>query len=199
MNSDEKQMTEAESLQLITSMINKAKNGINESGTLYLLWGWLIFACCVIQFVGLHFFHYEKVYFVWFSTWLLLIYQFFYIAKLKKRRRVKMYTTEIITYVWIVFIITYAIIVFILNYNKAFSSITPAILATYGMPSFLIGVILKFKPLRIGGICCWLLAVAAPFAAYDYQYLLMACAVSIAWITPGYLFQQKFKTDNNGR
>ncbi len=30
MNSDEKQMTEAESLQLITSMINKAKNRFNE-------------------------------------------------------------------------------------------------------------------------------------------------------------------------
>jgi len=196
MNSEEVPMSETESLRLISSMINKAKNGFSESGTLYLLWGWLIFICCIVQFVGLHFFGYEKVYFIWYSTWLLLIYQFFYIAKRKRTRRVKMYTSEIIIYVWIVFIITYALLVFILVYNKAFSCINPAILATYGMPTFLIGIILKFKPLKIGGICCWLFAIAAPFVNYDYQFLLMACAVIIAWVIPGYSFKQKFKNEN---
>ena len=192
----EERMSESESLQLITSMINKAKNRFSETGTLYLLWGWLIFTCCIVQFVGLHFFNYEKVYFVWYSTWLLLIYQFFYIAKRKRNRRVKMYTSEIIIFVWIVFIITYALLVFILIYNNAISCLNPAILATYGMPTFLIGIILKFKPLKIGGICCWLLAFASPFVNYDYQFLLMACAVIIAWVVPGYHFQQKFKKEN---
>jgi hypothetical protein len=41
MNSEEVPMSETESLRLISSMINKAKNGFSESGTLYLLWGWL--------------------------------------------------------------------------------------------------------------------------------------------------------------
>src|SRR6185312_5552020 len=123
MKPEEVQMTEAESLQLITSMINKAKNRFTESGTLYLLWGWLIFICCIIQFVGLHLFHYNEVYFVWYSTWLLLIYQFFYVAKIRKRRRVKMYTGEIVLYVWITYIIIYALLVFILVYNNAVSSI----------------------------------------------------------------------------
>ncbi|MGH2646334.1 MAG: hypothetical protein ACRDE8_02160, partial [Ginsengibacter sp.] len=179
MNSEEKQMTEAESLQLISAMINKAKNRFNESGTLYLLWGWLIFFCCIVQFVGLHFLNYDKVYYVWYSTWLLLIYQFFYISKRKRNRKVKMYTTEIIMFVWIVYFITYALLVFILIYNNAISCINPAILATYGMPAFLVGVILKFNPLKVGGICCWLLAIAAPFVTYEYQFLLIAVAVII--------------------
>lgn len=189
-------MTEAESMELITSMINKAKNRFTESGTLYLLWGWLIFTCCIIQFVGLHFLKYDKVYYVWYSTWLLLIYQFFYISRRKKTQRVRMYTSEIIIYVWIVFVITYALLIFILFYNNALSCINPAILATYGMPTFLVGTILKFKPLKIGGICCWLLAAAAPFVSYDYQFILMACAVIIAWVIPGYVFQQKNKKAN---
>jgi hypothetical protein len=195
MSPEEINMTEAESLQLITSMINKAKNRFTESGTLYLLWGWLIFTCCIIQFVGLHFLNYDKVYYVWYSTWLLLIYQFFYIYKRKKSPKVRMYTSEIIMYVWIVFVITYALLIFILLYNKAILCINPAILATYGMPSFLVGIILKFKPLKIGGICCWLLAIAAPFVNYDYQFLLMAGAVIIAWVIPGYQFQKKFKNE----
>ena len=196
MKPEEVQMTEAESLQLITSMINEAKNRFTESGTLYLLWGWLIFICCIIQFVGLHIFHYNKVYFVWYSTWLLLIYQFFYVARIRKRRRVKMHTGEIVIYVWITYIIIYALLVFILVYNNAVSSINPVILATFGIPTFLIGIILKFKPLKIGGICCWLLAIAAVFIPYDFQFLLIALAVIVAWVIPGYSFQRKFKSEN---
>jgi hypothetical protein len=64
------------------------------------------------------------------------------------------------------------------------------------MPTFLIGVILKFKPLKVGGVCCWLLAIAVPFVNYDYQFLLMACAVVMAWVIPGYSFQSKFKNEN---
>ena len=122
MNPEEVNMTEAESMQLITSMINKAKNRFNETGILYLLWGWLVLICCIIQFAGLHLFHYNKAYYVWYSTWLLLIYQFFYVAKIRKRRRVKMYTGEIVIYVWITYIIIYALLVFILVYNNAVSS-----------------------------------------------------------------------------
>jgi len=32
-----------EALQLIESMINKAQNRFGENGTLYLLWGWVLF------------------------------------------------------------------------------------------------------------------------------------------------------------
>jgi hypothetical protein len=102
MNPEEKQMTETESLQLITSMINKAKNRFNETGMLYLLWGWLILACCLVQFVAIHFFNNNKTYYVWYSTWLLLIYQFFYLRKRKAHRKVKMYTSEIVGFVWLV-------------------------------------------------------------------------------------------------
>lgn len=196
MNSEEINMTETESLQLITSMINKAKNRFSETGLLYLLWGWLILICCVVQFVSIHYFNYPRAYYIWYSTWLLLIYQFFYLRKRKRNRKVKVYTSEIIGFVWLVFIITYALLVFILIYIKAFTGINPSILVTYGMPTFLSGIILKFKPLIIGGICCWLLAIASPFADYDYQFLLMAFAVIAAWIIPGYLLKAKFKKEN---
>lgn len=196
MEGDEIRMTENEGLLLITSMINKAKNRYTENGVLYLLWGWLIFTCCLIQFISIHFFNYYKVYYAWYSTWALLIYQIYYMRKNKKKRRVRMYTGEIIGYVWLVFIITYALIVFILVYIKANLGISPAILAIFGMPTFLSGIILKFKALKIGGICCWILAFVAPFVNYDYQFLLMACAVAVAWIIPGYLLHQKFKKEN---
>lgn len=196
MGSGEIKMSENEGILLITSMINKAKNRYSENGVLYLLWGWLIFTCSMIQFISIHFFSYYKVYYVWYSTWALLIYQIYYISKSKKKRRVRMYTGEIIGYVWLVFIITYALLVFILVYIKAPLGISPVIIAIFGMPTFLSGIILKFKALKIGGICCWILAFIAPFINYDYQFLLIACAVVAAWIIPGHLLYQKSKNGN---
>lgn len=193
MKNDEIRMTENEGILLITSMINKAKNRYSENGVLYLLWGWLIFTCCMIQFISLYFFNFTKAYYAWYSTWVLLIYQLYYMRRNKNKRSVKMYTGEIIGYIWLVFIITYALLVYILIYIKAPLGISPAILAIFGMPTFLSGIILKFKALKIGGICCWILSFIAPFVNYDYQFLLIACAVVAAWIIPGHLLNQKFK------
>ena len=60
----------------------------------------------------------------------------------------------------------------------------------------LLGVIIKFKPLLIGGICCWLLSIMSMFVMYEFQLLLLAPAVIAAWLIPGYLLQQKFKKEN---
>ena len=190
-------MSEKEGFLLITSMINRARNRYHENGYLYLLWGWLIFICCIIQFVGLHFFNYPQVYYAWYSTWALFIYQVFYLRKNRDKRRVTMYTGEIIGYVWLVFIITYALLVYIMIMEKAPGAIAPAILTAFGMPTFLSGVILKFRALKVGGIVCWVLAAVAPFVLYEYQYLLIAAAVAAGWIVPGHLLRYKHKNQQD--
>ena len=44
-------ITQQQSLVIIESMINKAKNQFSENGFAYLLWGWVILFCSVSQFV----------------------------------------------------------------------------------------------------------------------------------------------------
>lgn len=196
MENDEIRMSERESLELIASMINKAKNRVSETGTLYLLWGWLILFCCIVQFITLHFFHYANGYYVWFSTWLLLIYQIFFLAKERKKRKVKSYTGEINGFVWIVFFISMMLVIFIGTYLKKYEMINPLLLVLYGMPTFLSGIILKFKALKIGGMCCWALSVLSVFIPVEYQLLLIAAAVIAAWIIPGYILKLNFKKEN---
>jgi len=196
MNPEELSMTEAESMQLITSMINKAKNRFSETGTLYILWGWLILICCVVQFTALYFFNNQNAYYIWYATWLGTIYQIIYLRKKKKNRKTKTYTDEITGFVWLVFIICTTLLVFILIHLKAYTGINPAVLVMYGMPTVLSGVILKFNPLKIGGICCWLLAILSTLVMYEFQLLLIAVAVVAAWIIPGYLLKAKFKNEN---
>jgi hypothetical protein len=196
MNDNEKQMSEAESISIISGMINRARNRFSETGHLYLLWGWVILVCCITQFVSLQYFNYEKGYQVWFLTWLAVIYQFIYLAKTKKREKVKTYTDEIMGFVWLTFMICGAVMVFILIKLKVFIAINPLILVLYGMPTFLSGIILKYKPLIIGGIICWVLALLSPLVSLEYHLLLLACAVIVAWIIPGYLLRSKYKKEN---
>ncbi len=192
---EEKKFSSEESLQLITKMINQAKNRFSETGTLYLFWGWIIFICCTTVFVMLFYFKIQQAYNIWYVTWLGVIYQIFYLVKKKRRQKVYTYTDEIIGFIWLTFIICAFIIVYILIKNNALAAINPCLLVLYGIPTFLSGVVLKFKALRIGGCICWSLAIAAMFTSYEYQLILLSLAVICAWIIPGYLLRAKFKQD----
>ena len=184
---------EQTSLQLIESMINKAKNNFSESGTLYLVWGITVFVCSMVQFVAMYFFNYQEAGYIWMLTWLVAIYQVVYINRKVKKARARTYTDEILKYVWICFICCMFVMVFILIRQKAYYSIDPAILVLYAVPTFLSGAILKFRPLMTGGMLCWALAIGCVFAAVDFQLLFISAAVLVAWIIPGFLLRRKFK------
>lgn len=186
-----------QSLLLIESMINRAKDKFAEDGSMYLLWGWVVFICSLTQFVLMHFFKYPYHYVVWFASWIILIYQIVYIRKKLKRRRVRTYTGYILGYVWLTFVIVIFLLAFLigrLTEGDYYIHISPILLAIYGIPIFLSGIILRFKPLVIGGIGCWILSIAAMLIEnYDYQFLLIPLAMIIAWIIPGYLLRAKYK------
>lgn len=195
----EEKFTPEQSLELIGQMINKAKNKFGENGHLYLLWGWAILACSLAQFILAYYVKWEHHYMVWFLTWLVFIYQMIYLARQKKREKVKTYTDDIIKIVWIIFVVLMFLFGFLFGklmgeeYYKFFN---PGILALYGMPTVLSGAILKFRPLVIGGIVCWILSIISTYIPFQYQLLLLSAAVIAAWIIPGYLMRKRFKQNN---
>jgi hypothetical protein len=194
---DEENFDPKQSLLLIESMINRAKDKFAEDGSMYLLWGWVVFICSLTQFVLLHFYKYPYHYIVWFASWIIVIYQVVYIRKKIRRRRVRTYTGHILGYVWLTFVIVIFLLAFLigrLTEGDYYIHISPILLAIYGIPIFLSGIILRFKPLVIGGIGCWILCIAAMLIEnYDYQFLLIPLAMIIAWIIPGYLLRAKYK------
>jgi hypothetical protein len=194
-----------ESLLLINSMITKAQNKFAENGYLYLLWGWVVFICGILQFVLLHFFNYKQHYQVWMITWLVIIYQIFYLRKAEKQKVVKTYYDEVIGYVWTTFVAAMFLIGFAISKTSSifpnyYQLYTPCILVMYGIPVFLSGVLLRFKPLMVGGIGCWLLSIAASSSLvtlnYHYQLLFIPVAMLVAWIIPGYIMRKKYSQLN---
>ena len=196
MEKNETELSPQQSFQLIESMINKAKDRFNENGHLYLLWGWTVLFCSLAQFILIHFVGTSKHYFVWFFSWAIVIYQVVYLYKQRKSAKVRTYSDELIGYVWGTFCVLLFLIAFFIGRilgGNYYEYIFPVILVLYGMPTFLSGAILRFKPLMVGGIGCWILSLLAGFVFYDYQLLFIMAAVVIAWIIPGYMLRAKFK------
>jgi len=194
--SEEQFSSPQDSLQLIESMINKAQNRFNENGHLYLLWGWVIFACSIVHFVLAYWKLYDQPQIVWVATWGALIYQMIYIFRKKRKERVKTYTDEIIGYVWLVFVILMALVGFLTGKANAWALMNPLFLVLYGVPTFLTGAIIKFPPLQVGAFSCWILAVVSAFVPFQFQVLFFAIAVLSAWIIPGYLLRSQFNKHN---
>ncbi len=197
MENPENDFSPQQSLQLIDSMINRAKDKFAEDGYMYLVWGWMVFICSLLQFLLLHVFKYPFHYIVWFATIPVFVYQYYYISKKHKHQIVKTYTDYIIGYVWITFSIVMVLLGFLIGFlttGEYYTHIIHILLAVYGMPVFLTGVIVRFKPLIIGGIACWILCIISTFIKnYDYQFLLIPLAMLIAWIIPGYKLRASYK------
>lgn len=186
------------SLDLIQSMINKARNQFGENGHLYIIWGWTVVVCSVSQFVLKYYFNYQYHWMVWLLTWAVLIYQTIYLIKNRKREKVKTYTGEILGHVWLVFAILMIMTGFIIGKTAQDQTgviFTPVFLCLYGMPAYLSGKILQFRSLILGALWCWILAFTALYIPPDFLMLMYAPAVIGAWIVPGYLLREKYKRE----
>lgn len=193
---NQEEFSPKESLALIHNMISQAKARFSENGHLYLLWGWTVLVCAIAQFVLLRIVKWEQHYMVWMATWLVLIYQFFYLHKREKKVKVRGYADQVIGAVWITFVVLMFLFGFLFGFllgKEYYQFISPGFLALYGMPTVLSGVILQFRPLIVGGVCCWILSVCSTFIPYDFQLLLLAAAMIAAWIVPGYLMRIKYR------
>jgi hypothetical protein len=181
-------------LQLIDSMINKARNRFSENGHLYLLWGWTILMCSLSNYLLEFVLDVPYFWMVWMITWLVLVYQIFYIRKKRRNRIVKTYTDDLIKFVWLVFVIVMALMMITIGkFSNSPHHTDSVFIILYGIPTFLSGVILKFKPLIIGAFCCWTLSICCLFIPLQYHMLLLAVAVILAWIIPGYLLRNRYK------
>ena len=71
----------------------------------------------------------------------------------------------------------------------------PLIMVIYGIGTWVSGGILKFAPLIIGGVICWILAGMAFYFPFNIQLLLLAMSILLSYIIPGHLL--KFKASRH--
>jgi hypothetical protein len=129
-----------------------------------------------------------------------VIFQVFFLRSKRRKQTVRTYTDDIVKYVWLTFIIIIflsAVLLGAIQGREYYKLVDPLFLVIYGMPTFLSGIILRFKPLVWGGVGCWVLSVLTTVIPVEFHLLLVSAAMVVAWIIPGYLLRLKFRKLNH--
>ena len=185
-----------QSIDLIKSMIDKTKNAAADSSVFFLLWGWLVFIACLLQFFFKNILHYQHHYYSWLLTIVGIAGSIYYGRKQSKNAVVKTYISESVTQLWIGVGISFFVLGFVfskIGYEHSF----PFYILLYGIGCFVTGRLIKFNPLIWGGIGAWFLAILSSYFPYDTNILLTATSILISYIIPGYLLRSQYKKAAN--
>src|SRR5882724_1684720 len=89
-----------DSLELIQSMIDKAKNTVAHDSFYFLLWGWLVFIASMGQYIMKVIIQTPYHYMAWTLMFVGVIISAIYGANQNKKRKVRTYIEEVLNYLW---------------------------------------------------------------------------------------------------
>ncbi|MBA2610368.1 MAG: hypothetical protein H0U95_00250 [Bacteroidetes bacterium] len=184
-----------ESLQIINSMINAAKNKLADDGFHLIFWGWLVTFCALTQYITL------KLNIEWGGwVWMLMplggIVSGIYGHKQGKKQKVKTHIDSYLGFVWGGFIIAMAITLGF-GYAHGIKSTYFFLMLLYGLATFISGGILNFKPLIYGSLFSFAFAILSVFLGEIDQFLCISAALILSYIIPGHMLRSKFKSQQH--
>lgn len=217
---EEKQLTEKESLAIITEMVNKVKNHYHENGSYLILWGCVIAFCGLVNFAQ-SFWKFSIGFDIWILAFVAVVPQVWLIIRENRRKTVKTHLGAAIDAIWFVYMMTiigviaYGNITYItspgileknnleiFSKNTVTGEISPfrifapsfssIFLLVYAFPTLATGLITKYQPLIIGAIVCYIFFIASLFTNFTYDMLFSALAAICCWLIPGLLIRRKY-------
>lgn len=188
---NEKNLTEAESLDVIRRMIATAQNEIKDDSFYYLVWGWLVFSASVLHYALM-----SASYANDFLPWVVLmplggILTGWYTWRYERNQKAHTYVEEVMKYVLIAFLVSLFTVLFFMS--KLGLATYPIVMLVYGMWLFVSGGAIRFRPLILGGVINWVIGIGAFFATFPVQLLLLATAVLLGYIIPGHMLKNRFR------
>ncbi len=192
MKNNENDFSPEESIQLIRSMIEKTKHSISDKSHYFLLWGWAVFIGSLLQYYLKVIIDYPKHYYAWYITPVALLIFIFFLVRDNKKEKVKTFIDDASRYLWTGIGFSFMALGFIFS-KMGWQYCYPIYILLYGIGTYVSGALIKFKPLLIGGVFCFPLAVIAAYVAYDIQIIILAFAVLVSYIIPGYLLRMRYQ------
>lgn len=226
--SNEKQLTEQESLELITNMIQKVKTSYHERGTSAILWGTVITITSFTNFLELHY-GFKLPFDIWLLVLVALIPQIYISISENREIKVKRYQDTACDLVWTAYGISIACLGFyqmiapqitnkfletegqqlLIHYinnskpNEHIAPFAPSIyslyIMIYAMPTFVVGLLYKFKPMIFAAILAYIFFFVSLFTQTKYDMLLGAIVAFTSWLIPGIILRRRYlaqKTNN---
>lgn len=185
-----------QSLQVIQSMIEKAKHDVANNSFYLLLWGWLIFIAALLNFGLMKFTSFEQPYLAWNLVWIGAIASIVKGAKDSKKIAVKTFVGETMKVFGISQGILYFGLAFFFGKFDLWAISFPLYILVYAVTCFFMGALMQFPLLKLTGLLCLPIMVIAMYVSFDWQLLLMALAILLSYIIPGHVLNAKEKLQN---
>jgi hypothetical protein len=190
-------LTPEESLIIISKAITNFKINYKESSKVFLLWGWILTLASFSNFIILKILHAQEAYNLMgpysFYNWLAFIaagfiIKFFMLRKVNKIKKVYSHLENYVRNLWWVAAASFfiaAVVCIRLEIENP-----PAImLLIAGLATTTSGLLIKFKPLTIGGISFFVFSIAITFVSNEYIALMVCGAIICGYLIPGYLLK----------
>jgi hypothetical protein len=218
---NEEELSEKESLALITSMIQKAKSSYHDSGTASLLWGSAVTIASLVTYLQMEF-DFSIGFDIWLIVLAAFIPQIFISIRQRKTRKFQSHTDTAINAVWL----TYALTIFGLTfYQNIVPDVTAALIKAegwnmmkhytqvnkpdeiirpfppsiysiyilvYAIPTLITGIVKKFKPMIIGAIIAYILFACSCFTEVKFDMLFGAITAMACWFVPGLILRNRY-------
>lgn len=189
-----------DNLNVIKSMIEKTKTDAADSGSIFILWGWLVIAATILTYFFVYKEWFDRIGYIWFVLMSLgVIGTIFLVKKISKREKVKSYSSVVLANLWISCGVSFLIVSFLGIPLKVVPleslNIIMAVIAGIGL--FTTGGILEWNMLRIGGILWWVAAIIMMFTHWHFHALIFAIAIIPGYLLPGYALNKKYKDSRN--
>jgi hypothetical protein len=183
----EKNLSPQQSLDVITTMINQSQGKMRKNSFYFLLWGWAVMLANFGMYGLMKFTDYPYPYVVWIITIPAWIITMIYGSRQDRQASVITHLDKINMWVWIGYGISLGPVVFFMkeiNFN-----INPIILIMAAAPTFITGIMLRFKPLLFGGINFWVFGIICFLVDPQMQYLIGGIAILFGYLIPGYMLK----------
>lgn len=215
----EKNLTEQESLKLITQIIHQARGTINENGTSSILWGTVVGISGLVSFAQLYG-HFSIGFDIWLLTLAAIVPQIFISVRERRQRTVLTHTQVALNAVWTVYALSIFALIFYVNvaphvvaqgalaegrrvfatnaagtmepFEPGVPSASSLFLLLYAIPTLATGLITRFTPFIIGAILCYILFVVSCYTNTTYDMLWSGVAGICNWLIPGLILRRKY-------
>ena len=193
---DNQKFSAEQSLHLIQSMIEKAKQDVANNSFYLLLWGWLIFIAALLNFGLMRFTSFEQPYLAWNLVWIGVIASIIKGIKDSKKIVVKTFVGETMKFFGISQAILYTGLAFFFGKYDLWHISFPLYTLVYAVTCFFMGALMQFPLLKWTGLLCLPVMVIAVFVSFEWQLLLLALAILMSYIIPGHVLYMKEKIQN---
>lgn len=189
MESENKNLSPEQSLDIIASMIRQTQGNVSNSSFYFLLWGWVITLCNFGMYILSKMYSPQYAAFIWtlgIPAWIITM---IYANRQDKSRQVITHLDKISMWLWIALGIT---ILPSWIFGSAIDwRVNALVLMPVGMATFVSGIIIRFKPLLFGGITFWIAGTLCFIVSPLDQYLVGGVAMIFGYLLPGYMLRSK--------